>query len=125
MGRYGPCVCQRPASRGGRNRLRVRAMNYTFERVYESLPVGMQHLVCSAEGLRIQWMRFGRKFEHLLHDAEARSSMSAADLGTLRETLFQAFVSEAARGSTFYRRHPAFVTAAAGHSFSADDLPIL
>jgi phenylacetate-CoA ligase len=100
-------------------------MNYTFERVYESLPVGMQHLVCSAEGLRIQWMRFGREFDRLLHDAEAKSSMSPTDVGTLRETLFREFVSDAARHSTFYRDQSAFRLAGAGHPFTADDLPIL
>jgi phenylacetate-CoA ligase len=100
-------------------------MHYTFERVYASLPVGMQHLVCSAEGLRIQWMRFGREFDRLLHDAEAKNAMPGADLDTLRETLFRRFVSDAAHGSTFYRGQSAFLPAAAGRSFSAHELPIL
>jgi phenylacetate-CoA ligase len=100
-------------------------MNHTFERLYGALPVGVQHVVCSAEGLRIQWGRFGREFDRQLLHAETRSSMAAAEVAALRDTLFRDFVSDAAVGSAFYRRQPAFRAAAAGHSFRADDLPIL
>lgn len=100
-------------------------MNHTFERLYGALPVSVQHLVCSAEGLRIQWGRFGREFDRLLHDAEARSAMSAADLVRLRDRFFRDFVSDAAAGSTFYRTQPAFRSAAEGRAFHADELPIL
>jgi phenylacetate-CoA ligase len=51
--------------------------------------------------------------------------MSAVETGGLRERLFREFVSEAARGSQYYRQHPAFGAAAAGRPFSHDDLPIL
>lgn len=100
-------------------------MNYTLERLYSVLPVGLQHLACSAEGLRVKWMRFGGEFDRLLHAAEARSAMSAADVVTLRDALFRDFVSDAALNSTFYRNHSAFRSAAAGRSFRADELPIL
>jgi phenylacetate-CoA ligase len=70
-------------------------------------------------------VRFGREFDRLLHAAETRSAMPAADLARLRETLFQDFVADAAVGSAFYRAHPAFQSAAEGRPFGADQLPIL
>jgi phenylacetate-CoA ligase len=103
----------------------VNAVNYALERLYETLPVGLQHLVCSAEGFRIQRERFGREFDRLLHAAEARSAMSTADVVTLRDTLFRDFVSDAARNSTFYRTQAALRSAAGGRTFCADELPIL
>jgi len=100
-------------------------MNYALERLYEVLPVGLQHLACSAEGLRIKWMRFGGQFDQVLQAVEARSAMPAGDVATLRDTLFREFVADAALNSTFYRNHVAFHSAAAGRPFRPDELPIL
>jgi phenylacetate-coenzyme A ligase PaaK-like adenylate-forming protein len=100
-------------------------MNTTLERIYSALPVGLQHIACSAEGLRVTWMRFGGEFDHVLSAAEARSAMSASVVETIRDELFRDFVIDAAATSTFYRNHPAFRAAAAGRSFRADELPIL
>jgi hypothetical protein len=44
-------------------------MNTTLERIYSALPVGLQHIACSAEGLRVTWMRFGGEFDHVLSAA--------------------------------------------------------
>jgi phenylacetate-CoA ligase len=100
-------------------------LSYAVERVYPALPVGVQHLLCSAEGLRLQWRRSGREFKRLLREAEARSVMPAQELARLRDTRFRDFIADAAQGSTFYRTHPAFRSAAEGHACHADDLPIL
>jgi len=100
-------------------------VNRTLERMYSALPVGLQHLLCSAEGYRLQRKRFGRDFGVVLRDVEARSAMPAADVAGLRDRLFREFVSDAAIGSAFYRGHPAFRPAAAGRPFRAEDLPIL
>jgi phenylacetate-CoA ligase len=100
-------------------------INHAFERLYGALPVAVQHLVCSAEGLRIQWERFGREFDRRLDAAEARSALPPADLEAMRDTLFRDFVSDAAAGSTFYRNQPVFQAAAAGRSFRVEALPIL
>ena len=100
-------------------------MNYTLERLYEALPVSLQHLACSAEGLRVKWMRFGGEFDQALRAAETRSAMSADDVVRLRDTLFREFVSDAAANSTYYRNHPAFRSAATGRPFAVEELPIL
>src|SRR5262245_7062422 len=100
-------------------------MSHSLERLYHALPVGAQHLICSAEGLRLQWRRSGRAFNRLLRDGEARDAMSAHELVTLRDTLFRDFVSDAAAGSTFYRNQAAFRPVAEGRPFRAGDLPIL
>ena len=51
--------------------------------------------------------------------------MPPADVAALRDRLFREFVSDAAVGSAFYREQSAFQPVAAGHSFRAEDLPIL
>ena len=100
-------------------------VNQTLERMYNALPVGLQHLICSAEGYRLQRMRFGPDFDPVLRDVEARSTMPAADVAVLRDRGFREFVSDAAAGSAFYRAQSVFQPAAAGQAFRADDLPIL
>jgi len=113
----------------GRPRRRLRrarkAVNHTLERIYCALPASLQHVVCSAEGYRLQRTRFGRAFDRLLREAEARSTMPAADVAALRDQLFQEFVADAAAGSAFYRAQAAFQPAAEGRAFRAGDLPIL
>jgi len=93
--------------------------------MYGAVPAGLQHLICSAEGYRLQRMRFGHDFGALLREVEARSAMSATDVSALRDRLFREFVSDAASGSAFYRGQAAFARAAAGQPFRAEDLPIL
>ena len=100
-------------------------MNQTLTRIYSSLPVGLQHLVCSGEGYRLQRRRFGHDFRCLLRDGEARSAMAPAEVAALRDGLFRDFVSDAAVGSAFYREQPAYRPAAERRSFSVEDLPIL
>ena len=100
-------------------------MNQTLTRMYGALPVGLQHLVCSAEGYRLQRRRFGHDFDSLLQDGETRCAMSAAEVVTLRDRLFQEFVADAAIGSAFYRDQPVYRAAAARRPFRVDDLPIL
>jgi phenylacetate-CoA ligase len=100
-------------------------VNLALERMYSVLPVGVQHLICSAEGYRLQRSRFGYGFQRLLHDVEARGAMSHADLEVLRDRLFREFVSDAATGSAFYREQSSFRCVVEGQSFRAEDLPIL
>ena len=100
-------------------------VNQTLTRLYGALPVGLQHLACSAEGYRLQRRRFGRDFSALLRDGEARGALSTAELAALRDGLFQEFVSDAAIGSAFYREQPAYRSVAERRPFRAGDLPIL
>jgi phenylacetate-CoA ligase len=100
-------------------------MNHTFQRIYGGLPASIQHLVCSAEGFRLQRARFGRDFNQLLREAEARSALTTAQIGALRDRLFREFVSDAAVGCAFYRTQAAFRPVAEGRPFSVDGLPIL
>ena len=100
-------------------------MNRTLQRVYSSLPPSIQHLACSAEGFRIKRARFGRDFNHLLREAEARSTLTAAQTDALRDRLFREFVSDASLGCAFYRAQAAFRPAAEGRPFCVDDFPIL
>lgn len=100
-------------------------VNHGLERVYGALPIGLQHLICSAEGYRLERMRYGAGFGRLLRDAESRNAMSSTDVATLRDRAFREFVADAANGSAFYREHTAFHAAAEGSSFRLDELPIL
>jgi len=93
--------------------------------MYGALPVGLQHLICSAEGYRLQRMRFDNGFDDLLRDVEARSGMTHAQVETLRDESFGAFVSDASTGSTFYREHGAFRAIVEGQASRASNLPIL
>lgn len=100
-------------------------MKHTLERVYSALPAGLQNLICSAEGYRLQRKRFGDDFGRQLRDAEERSAASTADLATLRDRAFREFVWDAAVGSAFYCELPSFQVAADRQSFHAEELPIL
>jgi phenylacetate-CoA ligase len=100
-------------------------VNHTLERLYGALPIGLQHLICSAEGYRRERMRFGRNFGRLLREAESRTSMSAAGVATLRDRVFREFVSDAAAGSAFYREQAVFGAAAEGRAFRGEELPVL
>ena len=100
-------------------------MNHALERFYGALPASVQHVVCSAEGFRLHRARFGRAFDGLLREAEARSGLATAEISTLRDQLFREFVADASIGSSFYRQQPVFRSAAERRSFRAEDLPIL
>jgi phenylacetate-CoA ligase len=93
--------------------------------MYGLLPVGVQHLLCSVEGYRLQRARFGHGFARVLRDAEARDAMSPDDVAVLRDSLFREFVADAASGCAFYRDQPAFRRAAERQSFRSVDLPLL
>ena len=100
-------------------------MNPTLQRIYGALPASVQHLVCSAEGYRLERTRFGRDFESLLREVEARSALPDAETAAGRDRLFHEFVSDAVMGSSFYRDQPLFHAAVASQPFAAGNLPIL
>lgn len=62
------------------------------ESLYQYLPIPLQNLACSLEGLRIQRSRFGSGFKHLLADAEARASWSDEQIKTYRDQRLHEFV---------------------------------
>jgi phenylacetate-CoA ligase len=100
-------------------------VNHTLERIYGAMPVGVQHVLCSAEGYRLTRGRAGRAFDGVLRETESRSLAPAEEVRRLRDREFGAFVTEAAGASTFYREQPVFRALAAGQAVHPNDLPIL
>jgi phenylacetate-CoA ligase len=73
------------------------------ERIYRRLPIGLQNLGCTVEGLRIQQRRFGPGFRKQLAQAERRSSFSNDQVLELRDQRLRAFVAHCAATVPYYR----------------------
>lgn len=74
-----------------------------FERIYMRLPVPLQNLGCSLEGLRIQRKRYGAGFRRELTEAERRSTLSHVEVSELRDRRLRAFVRHCAATVPYYR----------------------
>ncbi len=74
-----------------------------FERIYLRLPVPLQNLGCSLEGLRIQQKRYGAGFRRQLAEVERRSTLSHAEVCELRDRRLRAFVRHCAATVPYYR----------------------
>ncbi len=74
-----------------------------LERVYLRLPISLQNLGCTLEGLRIQQKRFGSGFRSQLASAERRSSFSEDQVCEFRDQRLRAFVAHCATTVPYYR----------------------
>src|SRR5512146_844069 len=74
-----------------------------FEHLYLRLPIPLQNLGCSLEGLRIQQKRYGAGFRRELAEAERRSTLSHAEVCELRDRRLHAFVRHCAATVPYYR----------------------
>ncbi|HJT90696.1 MAG TPA: hypothetical protein VJ777_01970, partial [Mycobacterium sp.] len=70
---------------------------------YDRLPVELQHLAITGEGLRIAATRYGPGFGRLLREVEGRSSWSASQIERLRDQRLRAFVKHAFEHVPHYR----------------------
>lgn len=75
------------------------AMNF-----YARLPVVLQNVACSFEGLRINRQRYGNGYDALAHTVDARASWNNDRLREFRDTRLRDFVARAARNVPHYRR---------------------
>lgn len=72
--------------------------------VYGRLPVALQNVACSIEGLRIKRRRFDGEFHQLLESAERRDRFSNHEAFAYRDERIRSFVLHAARTAPYYQR---------------------
>ncbi|MDT8070307.1 MAG: hypothetical protein ROO76_19230 [Terriglobia bacterium] len=75
-----------------------------LERLYLRLPIPLQNLGCSIEGLRIQRKRYGSGFRRALAEAETRSSFSDEQVREFRDRRLRTFVAHCASTVPYYRK---------------------
>lgn len=73
------------------------------ERIYLLSPTLFQHLLCSAEGYRLQRARYDAGFRRTFAEYVSRSTLSQAEVLSFRDRRLEAFIHEAAM-VPFYRR---------------------
>ncbi len=74
------------------------------ERLYRHLPIALQDLACSAEGLRIARTRYNRAFWRCLEEALAFDALSQDAKIQLRDRRLRHFVEHCAKTVPYYRR---------------------
>ncbi|HEU5402772.1 MAG TPA: hypothetical protein VFU86_15535 [Terriglobales bacterium] len=74
-----------------------------LERLYLRLPIALQNLGCTLEGLRIQRKRYGGGFRRELAEAERRASFSRKQICELRDRRLHAFVRHCAETVPYYK----------------------
>jgi phenylacetate-CoA ligase len=74
-----------------------------LERLYLRLPVPLQNLGCTVEGLRIQRKRYGSGFRRALAEAEKRSSFSDEEIREFRDRRLRVFVTHCFSTVPYYR----------------------
>ena len=75
-----------------------------LESLYARLPVLLQHLACSLEGLRVRRQRYGGSFDEILRQAEARLAWSRDRLLGYRDARLRAFLEHCGSTVPYYRR---------------------
>lgn len=76
----------------------------SLEAIYLRLPIALQNLGCTLEGLRIQQKRYGAGFQHHLLEAEKRAFVSQEQIEEFRDQRIRAFVAHCANTVPYYRR---------------------
>jgi len=74
-----------------------------LERFYLQLPIPLQNLSCTVEGLRIQQKRYGAAFRRELAEVERRSKLSHDEICELRDRRLRAFVAHCVATVPYYR----------------------
>ena len=75
-----------------------------LEALYARLPVRLQHLACSAEGLRIERRRFGRGFDDVIRQVEQRAAARPEEFLAFRDRRLRELLAHAVETVPFYRR---------------------
>ena len=75
----------------------------SLEQIYLRLPVFLQNLGCTMEGLRIQHKRYGVGFRHRLQQAESRAACSQEQITEFRDERIREFVAHCAATVPYYR----------------------
>jgi phenylacetate-CoA ligase len=75
----------------------------SLEQIYLRLPVFLQNLGCTLEGLRIQNKRYGAGFRRSLAEAESRASISQEQIAEFRDLRIRDFVAHCAATVPYYR----------------------
>ena len=91
------------------------------ERIYRALPIPLQHVACSAEGLRVERRRYNDEFRSLLSQAEARAGWSQEELERYRDRRLLEFVAYALANVPYYRRRLAEAGIRADEITSVED----
>lgn len=74
-----------------------------LESFYPIVPICLQNILCSSEGLRIQITRFNRKFLDLQQDYEKRTFFTQEDIREYRNLRLRLFIYHAYETVPFYR----------------------
>ena len=74
------------------------------EMVYGRLPIPLQNAICSAEGRRLEWQRYGKGYQNVLADAEERAWSPEPLATAYRDSRLQVFVGHCSRTVPYYRR---------------------
>jgi phenylacetate-CoA ligase len=74
-----------------------------LERVYQSLPIILQNISCSAEGLRVNHLRYAKKFEDTFGHFQNQTFWSNAQLKELQSNLLQRLLHHCANSVPHYR----------------------
>jgi phenylacetate-coenzyme A ligase PaaK-like adenylate-forming protein len=75
----------------------------SLEQIYLRLPVFLQNLGCTLEGLRIQNKRYGAGFRRRLAESESRATMSQEQIAEFRDQRIRDFVNHCAATVPYYR----------------------
>jgi phenylacetate-CoA ligase len=76
----------------------------SLENIYLRMPIVIQNLGCTLEGLRIQQKRYGGGFRRRLEQAEARENWSEQQVLEYRDQRIREFVAHCASKIPYYRR---------------------
>jgi phenylacetate-CoA ligase len=72
--------------------------------VYQKLPVPLQNVVCSLEGWRIQYQRFGKSFMSLLAGLEKHSKWTTEEICAYQNSRLKEFINHCAGSVPYYQR---------------------
>src|SRR5207247_8561331 len=73
------------------------------EELYRRLPIPLQHLTCTLQGLRLRRLRYNGEFRELLRQAEARTYWDAEAIGRYRDARLREYVRHCAHHVPHYR----------------------
>jgi phenylacetate-CoA ligase len=96
-------------------------MRVALDRLYASMPAGVQHLLCSVEGYRIERTRFDRRFDAALSALRRQAATAHDTICRDRDERLERFVREAST-APFYAGTSAYRNAS---RVSLAELPIL
>ncbi len=73
------------------------------ESIYLRLPIPLQHVACSYVGWRTERTRYGRDFDHLLAEAELRSSWTQEQTEDFRDRRLRETIEYCGKNVPYYQ----------------------